>query len=31
MNHQAPDWVPVMCQLAMGHYFLNCGDKPSEI
>jgi hypothetical protein len=31
MNHQMPDRVPVMCQLALGHYFLNCTDKPSEI
>ena len=31
MNHQMPDRVPVMCQLALGHYFLNCSDKPSEI
>jgi uroporphyrinogen-III decarboxylase len=31
MNHQTPDRVPVMCQLALGHYFLNCSDKPSEI
>lgn len=31
MNHQTPDRVPVMCQLALGHYFLNCTDKPSEI
>jgi uroporphyrinogen-III decarboxylase len=31
MNHQKPDRVPVMCQLALGHYFLNCSYKPSEI
>ncbi|MBN2592510.1 MAG: hypothetical protein JXA81_03305 [Sedimentisphaerales bacterium] len=31
MNHQTPDLVPVMCQLALGHYFLNCSYKPSEI
>ncbi len=31
MNHQEPDRVPVMCQLALGHYFLNCNHKPSEI
>jgi hypothetical protein len=31
MNHQTPDRVPVMCQLALGHYFLNCSYKPSEI
>jgi hypothetical protein len=31
MDHQTPDRVPVMCQLALGHYFLNCSHKPSEI
>ena len=31
MNHKKPDRVPVMCQLALGHYFLNCGDRPSDI
>ncbi len=31
MNHQKPDRVPVMCQLALGHYFLNCNYRPSEI
>ncbi|MHC4494452.1 MAG: hypothetical protein ACYSYM_01360, partial [Planctomycetota bacterium] len=31
MNHQEPDRIPAMCQLALGHYFLNCTDKPSEI
>ena len=31
MNHEKPDRVPVMCQLALGHYFLNCDYKPSEI
>jgi uroporphyrinogen-III decarboxylase len=31
MNHEAPDRVPVMCQLALGHYFLNCNDAPSQI
>lgn len=31
MNHQEPDRVPVMCQLALGHYFLNCNYKPSDI
>lgn len=31
MNHERPDRVPVMCQLALGHYFLNCSYKPSEI
>ena len=23
MHHRLPDRVPVMCQLALGHYFLN--------
>jgi len=31
MNHEQPDRVPVMCQLALGHYFLNCDEKPSQI
>jgi len=31
MNHEQPDRVPVMCQLALGHYFLNCDHKPSDI
>ncbi|MHC4116989.1 MAG: uroporphyrinogen decarboxylase family protein [Planctomycetota bacterium] len=31
MNHDTPDRVPVMCQLALGHYFLNCDFEPSEI
>jgi len=31
MNHQEPDRVPVMCQLALGHYFLNCDYRPSDI
>jgi len=31
MNHKRPDRVPVMCQLALGHYFLNCDYSPSEI
>jgi len=31
MDHRTPDRVPVMCQLALGHYFLNCGYNPSEI
>ncbi len=29
MRHREPDRVPVMCQLSLGHYFLNCG--PSEV
>ena len=31
MHLQAPDRVPVMCQLALGHYFLNTGFAPHEI
>lgn len=26
-----PDRVPVMCQLALGHYFLNAGGDAIEI
>ncbi|MCG3120882.1 MAG: Uroporphyrinogen decarboxylase [bacterium] len=31
MALQAPDRVPVMCQLAVGHYFLHAGVSPEEI
>ncbi len=31
MHHQQPDRVPVMCQLACGHYFLYSGIQPEEI
>lgn len=31
MNHQLPDRVPVMCQLALGHYFLNTDIEPHRI
>ena len=31
MTHQTPDRVPVMCQLALGPYFLNSPYIPSEI
>ncbi len=31
MNHEEPDRVPVMCQLALGHYFLHCDAAPSDI
>ena len=31
MNHMTPDRVPVMCQLSIGHYFLNCRYQPSRI
>ena len=31
MNRETPDRVPVMCQLSLGHYFLNCKYPPSRI
>ena len=31
MHHLQPDRVPVMCQLACGHYFLFSGLAPAEI
>ncbi|MGI6207715.1 MAG: uroporphyrinogen decarboxylase family protein [Anaerolineae bacterium] len=31
MHHRIPDRVPVMCQLALGHYFLNTDIAPHEI
>ena len=31
MRHEIPDRVPVMCQLALGHYFLNTRFAPHEI
>jgi len=31
MEHRSVDRVPVMCQLALGHYFLNSEYKPSDI
>lgn len=31
MQHREPDRVPVMCQLALGHYFLNAGLPPHRI
>jgi len=31
MSLRTPDRVPVMCQLALGHYFLNTGLAPHEI
>ena len=31
MQHRQPDRVPVMSQLALGHYFLNAGLAPHEI
>ena len=31
MQHKTPDRVPVMCQLALGHYFLNVDLPPHKI
>ena len=31
MNHTKADRVPVMCQLAIGHYFLNTNIEPLKI
>jgi hypothetical protein len=31
MRNQIPDRVPVMCQLSLGHYFLNCDIPPHKI
>ena len=31
MRHEEPDRVPVMCQLALGHYFVNTGVSNIEI
>jgi uroporphyrinogen decarboxylase len=31
MRHAPADRVPVMCQLALGHYFLNAGLDPVEV
>ncbi|NLF71035.1 MAG: hypothetical protein GX575_18545 [Candidatus Anammoximicrobium sp.] len=31
MRHEIPDRVPVMCQLALGHYFLHSEHDPAEI
>lgn len=31
MRLEVPDRVPVMCQLALGHYFLHSGIKPMDI
>jgi hypothetical protein len=31
MAHKIPDRVPVMCQLSLGHYFLNTPISPEEI
>lgn len=31
MRHEIPDRVPVMCQLALGHYFLHAEAAPADI
>lgn len=31
MRHEPVDRVPVMCQLAIGHFFLHSGRKPADI
>ena len=31
MRHETPDRVPVMCQLALGHYFVNSDRNPADI
>ncbi len=31
MQHRFPDRIPVMCQLALGHYFLNTDIEPHAI
>ena len=31
MNLGTPDRVPIMCQLAIGHYFLHSGLSPMDI
>ena len=31
MGHEAVDRVPVMCQLALGHYFIHSNHNPSDI
>lgn len=31
MRHGTPDRVPVMCQLALGHYFLHSGLDPVDV
>jgi len=31
MTGELPDRVPVMCQLSLGHYFLNCKAPPADI
>jgi len=31
MRHEKPDRVPVMCQLALGHYFLHGEARPADV
>jgi len=31
MGHEPPDRVPVMCQLALGHYFIHGSRRPSDV
>ena len=31
MRHKKPDRIPVMCQLATGHLYLNTSHKPHEV
>jgi hypothetical protein len=31
MHHEPVDRVPVMCQLALGHYLLNTGTPPAQL
>ncbi len=31
MRHETPDRVPVMCQLALGHYFIHSQYAPADI
>ena len=31
MRHETPDRVPVMCQLALGHYFIHSSNAPEKI
>lgn len=31
MRHEIPDRVPVMCQVALGHYFLHSDAPPADI
>ncbi len=31
MRHETPDRVPVMCQLALGHYFIHSDHDPADI